>query len=314
MTRLLHVLWWLVPMPRAVRYRLSTAARRAACHVYPFVGSCPTFDPEAASRRPGGPNGGGPVQSIRFRCNVCNTLNSDWPITALERDIPSCRGCGSAVRMRTVVHLLSLALYGRSIPLPDWPVRLEIKGAGLSDWSTYARWLEIKTSYVNTFFHRDPRLDICAPPATYDGTLDYLISTEVFEHVPPPASRAFEGAARMLKPGGTLILTVPFSNEAETVEHFPNLNDFKIEERGGRHVLVNRKKDSGIEEFDDLVFHGGPGTTLEMRLFCRDDLVRQLEAAGFADIKVHDEPVLESGIIHWDPWSLPITARKSRGR
>ncbi|MEM7306540.1 MAG: class I SAM-dependent methyltransferase [Planctomycetota bacterium] len=42
-----------------------------------------------------------------------------------------------------------------------------------------------------------------------DGTLDTVLSTEVLEHVPRPRQCIGE-MGRVLKPGGTLILTVPF--------------------------------------------------------------------------------------------------------
>ena len=57
------------------------------------------------------------------------------------------------------------------------------------------------------------------------------------------------------------------------------------------------------------MFHGGPGTTLEMRLFSRDGLLRELGRSGFAGVRVADEPYLPFGI-HWpEPWSVPVVAR-----
>ena len=35
---------------------------------------------------------------------------------------------------------------------------------------------------------------------------------------------------------------------------------------------MNWTADGRIETFDDLVFHGGPGSTLEMRVFSEDAL------------------------------------------
>ncbi|HEY6019084.1 MAG TPA: methyltransferase domain-containing protein, partial [Candidatus Paceibacterota bacterium] len=42
-----------------------------------------------------------------------------------------------------------------------------------------------------------------------DHTFDAIMCVEVFEHIPEPA-KAVKEFARLLKPGGTLILTVPF--------------------------------------------------------------------------------------------------------
>ena len=62
------------------------------------------------------------------------------------------------------------------------------------------------------------------------------------------------------------------------------------------------------QRFTDLVFHGGPGSTLEMRLFSLDALKREFATAGFSRIRIAAEPWLPFGI-HWpEPWSVPIVA------
>ncbi len=53
----------------------------------------------------------------------------------------------------------------------------------------------------------DYTCDILSIPVK-DGTFDAVLCTEVFEHLPDPAG-ALKELARILKPGGTLILTVP---------------------------------------------------------------------------------------------------------
>lgn len=257
------------------------------------------------------PRSGKTVTEIDFRCNICGSHMRRWPLAALGRGLSSCLTCNSFGRARAVVHLLSLALHGRSLALPDWPKRHDIKGAGLSDWAGYAGRLPAKVDYRNTFYHKAPRLDICAPDPALHGTLDFLISTEVFEHVPPPAARGFQGAAKVLKPGGALVLTVPFGPRPNTIEHFPDLHDYKLEKRAEGYVLINKRKDGRIEEHRKLVFHGGPGSTLEMRVFGREALLEELTAAGFTHEGFLDQPVLEWGIVQWEPVSLPILARKA---
>lgn len=42
------------------------------------------------------------------------------------------------------------------------------------------------------------------------------------------------------------------------------------------------------EDFRDLVFHGGPGSTLEMRVFSRESVIDNLGKASFVDIRFHD--------------------------
>lgn len=249
-------------------------------------------------------------ENIAFLCNVCGTKTS-CPIEKIDREVQSCKKCSSTVRMRSIAYLLSLSLFNRAMPLTRLPKNKHIVGAGLSDWDGYAKLLEKQFSYTNTFFHQEPFLDIANPSEEAFSKYDFIISSDVFEHVPPPSSSAFLGAFNLLKPGGSLILTVPFTNEEATREHFPDLQEYQvIKFKDEEYVLINRKSDGQFETYKDLVFHGGPGTTLEMRVFCRNDVIHQLEAAGFQEIRVFDEDVLEYGIIHKVNWSLPIVAKK----
>lgn len=252
------------------------------------------------------------VETLDFRCNVCGTEAKNCPVADIDREVASCDVCGSSVRMRSIVYLLSKGLFGEAVPLPDWPVRQDVNGVGLSDWHGYADRLPAKVGYTNTYFHTEPYLNICEPPPGALGAYDFLISTEVFEHVPPPAAKAFEASFQILKPGGLFVFTVPFTNELETKEHFPDLDRYKIVEIDGDFVLVNRRADGAYELHQKLAFHGGPGETLEMRVFCRAAVEKHLADAGFVDIEVMEANDLAAGIIHHHPWSLPILARKPR--
>lgn len=213
------------------------------------------------------------------------------------------------MRFRAVIHHLSLGLFGETLPLDEFPpASLELRGIGMSDAHTYARPLAKKCRYENTFFHRDPRLDIHAPGPEHMNAYDFVISSDVFEHVNPPMDRAFANLRSLLKPGGLLVFTVPFAVQGETVEHFPELHDYRIEGRNGGFVLINTTVDGRRQEHTNLVFHGGPGSTLELRLFSEASLRRHLEASGFAQVTVHREPCFRWGIYWKAPWSVPITA------
>jgi hypothetical protein len=141
---------------------------------------------------------------LDWQCNICGAL-CHTPLSALWRELPSCPSCQSTVRFRAIVHLLSMELFGKSLILDDFPVDKAIRGAGLSDWEGYADRLAQKLEYTNTFYHQAPKLDITNIDPAQEGTLDFLICTEVFEHVPPPVSTAFANAWRLLKPSGVLI-------------------------------------------------------------------------------------------------------------
>jgi SAM-dependent methyltransferase len=246
--------------------------------------------------------------TLNYRCNICGRA-CETPVADLGREKPSCE-CGSTVRSRSIVHLLSEELFGRSLALPDFPVRPDLHGWGMSD-AGYSDLLSQKVGYVNTFYHQEPRFDISAPlDPSLEGTLDFLISTEVFEHINSPVSIGFENARRLLKPNGVFIFSVPYTLEAATREHFPDIYKFEVIDRTGANpILKNITRDGREQVFDNLVFHGGPGATLEMRVFSEAGLMAELKQAGFGTIIIYSEPCWEFGIYWKDAWSLPILAR-----
>lgn len=223
--------------------------------------------------------------------------------------MPSCKTCGSTLRFRALVNGLSLGLFKESLALPDFPTRPDIKGIGLSDADLYSKRLQHKVSYTNTFLHSPPRLDITDIDAAEFGELDFLIASDVFEHVTPPVGRAFRNARRLLRQGGVFVFSVPYV-PGSTKEHFPELWDHRIESREGKLVLINRTVDGRLQEFHDLVFHGGPGTTLEMRLFGLDDLVQHFRDAGFSDPVVLSHGAPQFGIdFASEVCSIPMIAK-----
>lgn len=246
--------------------------------------------------------------TVDFRCTVCGTAN-EYAEEAFSRESATCRGCGSTVRMRAAVAALSLGLYGRVYDIDHFPRRPRFRGLGMSDWDGYAMRLRHVLDYANTYVEKRPKLDITAIPRRVRGRNDFLISIDVFEHVPPPVSRAFAGAAALLRPGGVLVLSVPYTLDDRTVEHFPDLHDYRITEHRGARRLINRRRDGRTEIFDGLNFHGGRGMTLEMRIFCKRDVEEQLRDAGFGEIAVVDR-LDEFGIIYDNPCSRTFVARR----
>jgi SAM-dependent methyltransferase len=245
-----------------------------------------------------------------FTCNVCGTRNAFDPERS-GRESADCDGCGSTQRMRSVVGLLTRELFGTLDPIASLPERRDLRGVGLSDWDGYATRLAARMDYTNTYYHQAPFLDITDVRAPWAGSCDFLISTDVFEHVLAPVNRAFLGARRLLKPGGVLILTVPYALETDqTLEHFPLLQNWRLEQDAdGAWVLRDARQEGDMVEYRDLIFHGGPGSTLEMRLFSRDSLLRELRDAGFSHVRIADEAMPEIGVIRQETWSLPIVAR-----
>ena len=154
---------------------------------------------------------------VSFTCNICGTANT---LDEIPWEPPTCTGCRSNVRMRALIYLLSVELYGRVLPLPEFPKNKDIKGFGLSDDLLYAIPLAKKFDYANTFYDREPYFDMTASHPEQYGTYDFILSSDVFEHVAPPVERCFDEAFRLLKPNGFLCITVPSTPaDVETAEY-----------------------------------------------------------------------------------------------
>ncbi len=244
---------------------------------------------------------------LRYRCNICGQQN-DVPQAEFHREKPSCVKCGSSVRLRALALLIAEELTGAPLALPDLPVLRGLEGIGMSDPDHLAAALEAKFRYANTFYHKAPLFDVLQPEASRE--YDFIISSEVLEHVPAPVDRAFRNLASLIKPDGVLLLTAPYSLAEQATEHFEGLRDFAVVELAGGWVLVNRREDGSIETRQDLVFHGGEGSTLEMRVFTEAALRELLREAGFLHVRIAGGNHPQFGIYQSDPWSLPIAARK----
>lgn len=255
-----------------------------------------------------------PDTPIVFHCNICDRENHA-DLNQLTREEPSCSKCGSNVRMRSIVQALTTECFGHSLRISEIPRSPQLRGIGMSCWEGYADRLARHLRYSNTFYHQEPRLDITRIDVAMEATLDFVIASDVFEHVEPPVSIAFENVRRLLKPDGVFIFSVPYSHSGSeqqpTQEHFPELHNYEIQQTDGRFRLKNTTRAGTVQYFDDPVFHGGPGSTLEMRLFSEWSVLSELENAGFHEVTIYSGSDLRHGIYWPNPWSIPMAARMS---
>ncbi len=198
------------------------------------------------------------------------------------------------------------------LAFPEFPPIKGIRGLGMSDLPAIAGPLAGKFDYTNTFYDQEPLFDVTKPDDRDRARYDFIVSSEVMEHVPSPVERAFATLCSMLKPDGFLVLTVPYSFRPETDEHFSALNEYSLAAPGGHTVLVNRRADGSFEVFENLKFHGGHGSTIEMREFSEVSLRAMLLGAGFSSVHVAAEAWPEFGVEPVESFSLPIVARKGR--
>ena len=249
-------------------------------------------------------------ETIDFVCNICGETNV-LPMESFERETGICSSCGSTVRHRSVIHLLTKYLLERPQVLRRIPPS-RFRGIGLSCSSVYAPYLEEKFEYTNTFFDREPCLDINNPSGYED--LDFVISSDVFEHTLPPAIAAFQGVNRILNERGLLFLTLPYSLNERTIEHYPECVSYREVdlERSGKKAVELTLRDGSTTLDENPIWHGGQGNTLEMRAYARSDLLQCLKDASFKTLETFSYEVPRFGIVTMmgENWSLPMVARK----
>ena len=102
-----------------------------------------------------------------------------------------------------------------------------------------------------------------------DASLDLIVSNDVFEHVPDPW-RGLRECHRVLRPGGELLMSIPFD---------PALSESEVRATLGA---------SGIEHLKPPMYHGNP-VSADGSLVFTDfgwDVLERLQDAGFAQASV----------------------------
>ena len=111
-----------------------------------------------------------------------------------------------------------------------------------------------------------------------DGSLDLIVSNDVFEHVPNPA-KAFAECARVLKPGGIMLATIPFHRDSDI------------------SITRSRLSNGQVEHLLPPTFHGNP-VSADGSLVFTDfgwDLLNTMKVSGFSDVVVDTYASLEHG-------------------
>jgi len=148
--------------------------------------------------------------------------------------------------------------------------------------STY-RWMRGRFKYVSGSEYFSPRyaagsrlLGITHQDVQHlsfaPGSFDYVLTFEVLEHVPDYLA-AFASLAQVLRPGGRLVMTVPFTIDKHATT-----------------VRAALGSDGQVEHYLQPEFHGNPTDPLNGALCFRYfgwDVLERLVDAGFAEATLH---------------------------
>ena len=258
---------------------------------------------------------------------ICNASGNSFTLTENQKHREGGNVFGLNCRLRAIIYVLTNVIKCDKI-LNNVTPNKNIKGIGMSDAPNLASALSKKFNYINTFYHTEPFLDIYNNDhlSRYNN-LDFIISSDVFEHISPYPNIqiAFDNLFKMLKTGGHIIFSVPFIYD-NYYEHFPSLYKYSIEldNLKNKYYIQNRTIDGKDEildkcktpsgEISDLCFHGGPGSTLEMRIFTQDVLIKHLKDSGFKEITFYNPndkiDMQEYGIFWENKCSLVCSAKK----
>jgi len=246
---------------------------------------------------------------MNFVCNICGVTNP-LDVSNLHRELVPCSDCGSNARFRGIYHAIELSVIKDDDEVKDRRRLKRTIGLGFSDAPIYASKLAKLFSYTNTFYHQPPRVDIMTRSSFPNKKFDFVVCSDVMEHVVGDLDEAFGNLKRALNPEGVLIFSVPYLEGEETIEHFPQLHQWKITEIDGKFFLNNVRRDGAHEAFTNLHFHGGPGEVLEMRVFGEGDLMQRLRRAGFQRIDTLEANLTQIGYA----WPYVVHREDHQGR
>lgn len=228
-------------------------------------------------------------------CNLCG-VGKHIVENQIEREGSICSVCSSVWRTRAVGHCVSIGVGKVGVPLhnldPDWSLR----GLGIGDSVDLASSLSTKFNYTNTHLNDFPKLDLTAIAEELNGYFDFVVCSEILEHVLPPVDLALQNLFRLLKPGGFTVISVPllrvtnrvyvsnngdldFAASVNTIEYYPDLTSCKMI-RGEFHWETNQGK--FIDHNPEL--HGGGDDVIAFRLWSLMDLQARLKLLGFIDV------------------------------
>ena len=219
-------------------------------------------------------------------CNVCRDTRTFvlkrqggeptdgvWPIDWRESTL--CEGCGMTSRQRAMLHhvegLLRNELAGprRRVLLLEQVTPFHDRLNGRVEGVEVIGSEFVGADAVPGSQHGSYRHENVQDLSFADGALDLVVSNDVLEHVPEPEI-AFRELARVLRPGGRAVHTIPFYYLSQS-----NRQRARLENGRPVHLLPP-------------LYHGDP-LSPEGVLVYTDfgwEIVEQLRACGFRNVEV----------------------------
>jgi SAM-dependent methyltransferase len=156
--------------------------------------------------------------SAEGRCPCCDSATRFVAYNPWLRDHFRCATCGSIPRQRALIRVISETF-------PDW-TKLDIHESSPSEEGASRVLRDRCRGYsASQFFPNQPpgtvvsghRNENLEKLTFADATFDLVVTQDVLEHAFDP-DRVFSEIARVLKPGGAHIFTVPLLNKHQSSE------------------------------------------------------------------------------------------------
>ena len=200
----------------------------------------------------------------------------------VEREGSLCENCMSTWRNRASVLAIGLHLGYGLLPLPKWPQNWAVQGAGCDDSPVLFSTLPTRTLYTNTHLERFPYLDLTDIPEKYESSLDYFVCGDVLEHVESgQLSNAIIGIAKLLKPTGFAVISVPIVPDDLACEIYPDSKEAIV--AGPSHVRWQTADGRWIDDYEPE-FHGGSGRVLAFRRFSNSSIIEAVTKHGLTNV------------------------------
>ena len=192
------------------------------------------------------------VDGFCVPCNRTVPLLAGTPRDPNWRETLTCPTCGMNNRQRLIATLIKQQLdsqRGATVYFMEQITRMY-------EWAVAAfpQHEVIGSEYVGDAYRsgqviKGIRHEDATSLSFADGSIDLIVSNDVFEHVPSP-EKAFAECARVLRGGGVLLATIPFYNERDaSVTRATN-----VPSKGLQHLLPPEFHGNPMSSKGSLVF------------------------------------------------------------